>query len=163
MLYCAAIQQLINEHQLLRNEINACFDLTEEIEIAEEKEAISYFLELYQLLLSFSKNLTAHSLIEEEGLFPMISAYLGEGDTTIEQMEIEHQKAENFLAMFFQETEQELDKLDELIAQSLTVYVVQAYDTLMQHFSKEEKQLFPLGEKILSDREKEELLLKMGI
>jgi regulator of cell morphogenesis and NO signaling len=47
--------------------------------------------------------------------------------------------------------------IDEDAAQWITVYAVQAYATLIQHFANEEKVLFPLAENILSAEEKEEL------
>lgn len=158
MSFCTAIEHLINDHHTLRKLMNECYELTEEIEITEGNEAMSYFLELYQLLSSFSIKLAKHSQLEEQELFPMMALYLGEEDTTIEQMEIKHHRAENFLEKFLQEAEQEMDKSDvPFTIQSITVYAVQAYDTLMQHFAKEEKKLFPLAEQMLSDSEKGEL------
>jgi regulator of cell morphogenesis and NO signaling len=53
--------------------------------------------------------------------------------------------------------EQAGSSIDENAAQWISVYAVQAYATLTQHFAKEEKVLFPLAEKILSVDEKKEL------
>ncbi|MGV3465956.1 MAG: hypothetical protein ACO1OT_11760 [Heyndrickxia sp.] len=47
--------------------------------------------------------------------------------------------------------------LDENDAQTITVYAVQAYVTLTQHFANEDKFLFPLADNILSVDEKKEL------
>jgi regulator of cell morphogenesis and NO signaling len=82
---------------------------------------------------------------------------LGENDKTIEVMEQEHEKAERHLQDFLTEAEQAGNSMDENAAQWITVYAVQAYATLIQHFAKEEKVLFPLAEKILSVDEKGEL------
>ncbi len=74
----------------------------------------------------------------------------GEHHKTIEVMEVEHDKAEQHLDDFLTETEKITGKLDEYAAQSITVNVVQAYATLIQHFANEEKVLFPLAEEILT-------------
>jgi regulator of cell morphogenesis and NO signaling len=87
----------------------------------------------------------------------MMARRLGESDRTIEVMEQEHEKAEGHLHDFLTEAQQAGATIDENTAQWITVYAVQAYATLTQHFAKEEKALFPLAEKILSVAEKEEL------
>lgn len=87
----------------------------------------------------------------------MMSRRLGVNDRTIEVMESEHEKAEGHLQDFLTEADKAGSNIDEDAVQWITVYAVQGHATLTQHFAKEEKVLFPLAEKILSDHEKEEL------
>jgi len=156
-VFSAPLQQLVNEHESLRAEMNTFYEMTEEIECESGPIVVQLFAELYNLVSDFSINLMAHSTREEEGLFPVMNRRLGKNDTTIEEMEEEHGKAEQHLEDFLTEAAQAGSNLDEEYAQFITVYAVQVYATLTQHFAKEEKVLFPLAEKILSKDEMEEL------
>jgi regulator of cell morphogenesis and NO signaling len=154
---CAPLQQLINEHVSLRAEMNLFYEITEEIECESGHIVVRLFAELYEQVSAFTLKLKAHSNREEKGLFPFIIRRLGKNDTTIDEMEEEHEKAEQHLEDFLTETAQAGSNLDQDHAQFITVYAVQAYATLTQHFAKEEKVLFPLAEQILSSDEKKEL------
>ncbi|MFE8696006.1 hemerythrin domain-containing protein [Cytobacillus sp. FJAT-53684] len=151
------LQQLKDEHVLLRKDMNLFYEITEEIEFESGPTVIQEFANLYEQISAFNVKLKAHSKKEDEGLFPMMARHLGENDKTIEVMEFEHEKAEKHLMDFLTEAEQAGPAIDEDDAQAITVYAVQAYATLIQHFAKEETVLFPLAEKILSIGEKEEL------
>ena len=153
----APLQQLKDEHVLLRKDMNLFYEITEEIEFESGPTVIQEFANLYEQISAFNVKLKAHSKKEDEGLFPMMARHLGENDKTIEVMEFEHEKAEKHLMDFLTEAEQAGPTIDEDDAQAITVYAVQAYATLIQHFAKEETVLFPLAEKILSIGEKEEL------
>lgn len=153
----APLQQLMDEHVSLRLDMNHFYEITEEIESDSGLAVVQLFAKLHERVSAFAIELKAHSKREDEGLFPMMARRLGESDRTIEIMEQEHQKAEGHLHDFLNEAEQAGSSIDENAAQWITVYVVQAYATLTQHFAKEEKVLFPLAEKILSVDEKEEL------
>jgi regulator of cell morphogenesis and NO signaling len=157
VVFSKPLQQLMDEHVSLRKAMNHFYDLTEEIESEPGHEVVQLFAKLHEQVSAFTMKLKAHSKREDEGLFPMISRRLGEGDRTIEIMEEEHEKAEGHLQDFLTEAEQAGDYIDEQSAQWITVYAVQAYATLTQHFAKEEKVLFPLAEKLLSIDEKMEL------
>jgi hemerythrin-like domain-containing protein len=115
------------------------------------------FATLFERVSAFNYKLKAHSKREEEGLFPMITRHLGANDRTIEEMESEHEKAEQHLEDFITEAEKAGADMDETAVEWITVYAVQAHATLTQHFAKEEKMLFPLAENLLSVDEKEEL------
>jgi regulator of cell morphogenesis and NO signaling len=156
-IFCAPLQQLINEHVSLRAEMDLFYEITEEIECESGPILFQLFAELYERVSAFTIRLKAHSNREEEGFFPFMILRLGKNDTTIGEMEEEHEKAEQHLEDFLTEAAQAGLNLDEDDAQFITVYAVQAYATLTQHFAKEEKVLFPLTEKILSRDEKEEL------
>jgi hemerythrin-like domain-containing protein len=153
----APLQQLKDEHVSLRSDMDLFYEITEEIEFASGPEVIQQFAELYQQISAFANKLKAHSKREEEGLFPVMSRHLGENDRTIEEMEHEHKKAEKHLEDFLTEAENAGPTIDENNVQWMTVYAVQAHATLIQHFAKEEKVLFPLAENMLSVNEKEEL------
>jgi regulator of cell morphogenesis and NO signaling len=153
----APLQQLMDEHVSLRQDMDQFYDITEEIESGSGFAVVQLFAKLHERVSAFAINLKAHSKREDDGLFPMMARRLGENDRTIEVMEQEHQKAEGHLEDFLAEAEQAGSTLDENAVQWISVYAVQAYATLTQHFAKEEKVLFPLAEKILSADEKEEL------
>jgi regulator of cell morphogenesis and NO signaling len=152
-----ALQQLKDEHGLLRAKMDHFYEITEEIECESGPDVVHLFTELYERVSAFTVELNAHSTREEEGLFPMMSRRLGENDKTIDEMEEEHEKAEQHLEDFLTEAAKAETSMDEHDAQSITVYAVRAYATLTQHFAKEEKVLFPLAEKILSFNEKKAL------
>jgi regulator of cell morphogenesis and NO signaling len=154
---CAPLHQLKNEHRSLRAEMDLFYEITEEIEFESGSVVVQLFAKLYEQVSAFTVELKAHSQREEEGLFPMMIHHLGEDDRTIDEMEEEHEKAEQHLEDFLTEAKQVGSSLNENDAQFITVYAVQAYATLTQHFAKEEQVLFPLAEKILSNDQKEEL------
>ncbi|MDP4085533.1 MAG: hemerythrin domain-containing protein [Bacillota bacterium] len=153
----APLQQLKDEHVSLRTDMDIFYEITEEIEFDSGPVVVQLFAKLYQMISDFTNKLKAHSKREEEGLFPIMSRYLGENDKTIEMMECEHEKAEQHLQDFLTEADKSGLTMDENDVQWITVYAVQAHATLTQHFAKEEKVLFPLAEKILSVDEKAEL------
>ncbi|KQL18386.1 hemerythrin domain-containing protein [Cytobacillus solani] len=151
------LQQLKDEHVSLREEMNLFYEITEEIEFESGPAVIQEFTKLYEQISAFNGKLKAHSKKEDDWLFPMMTNHLGKNDKTIEVMEFEHEKAELHLQGFLIEAEQAGPAIDIDEAQAIAVYAVQAYATLIQHFDREEKVLFPLAEKILSAGEKEEL------
>lgn len=157
VVYSAPLKQLMDEHILLRAEMDAFYEIAEEIEFESGPTVVQLFTKLHKHILDFNSKLNAHSKREEGGLFPMMACHLDEGDRTIEVMEFEHEKAEQHLKDFLNEAKVLGSTLSENDMQSLTVYAVQAYTTLTQHFAKEEKVLFPLAEKILSETETKEL------
>lgn len=155
--FCAPLQQLMDEHVSLRAEMNSFYELAEEIEYESGPVVIEFFEKLYKQISEFTVHLKAHSIKEDNGLFPMMALHLGENDNTIEVMEFEHEKAEGHLQDFLTEANETGPSIHEEDARVITVYAVQAYATLIQHFAKEEKVLFPLAEEMLSEDEKAEL------
>jgi len=155
--FCHALQQLKDEHVKLRADMDNFYDIAEEIDFETGHEVVQLFARLHEKMSAFTDKLKAHSRREDEGLFPIMARHLGEHDKTIEVMEFEHEKAEKHLQDFLIEAENRGANIDEIDAQTITVYAVQAYATLTQHFAKEETVLFPMAETILSDDEKKEL------
>ena len=153
----APLQQLMDEHVSLRAEMDLIYEITEDIESDSGPSVVQLFTKLSEQVSAFNEKLKEHSKREEEGLFPLITSHLGANDRTIDEMEAEHEKAEQHLQDFLLEAERVGITIDEDAAGWVTVYAVQALATLTQHFAKEEKILFPLAENILSVHEKEEL------
>jgi hemerythrin-like domain-containing protein len=145
------------EHVKLRAEMEKFYEVVEEVQFQSGPEVTRLFTELNGMVSMFTEVLEAHSKREEEGLFPIMARRLGENDRTIETMEFEHEKAEKHLRDFLTEAERAGANLSEDEAQSIAVHAEQAYATLMQHFAKEEKNLFPLAETLLTGDEKDEL------
>ncbi|WP_180230083.1 hemerythrin domain-containing protein [Bacillus sp. AFS073361] len=157
ILLSAPLQKLLDEHMLLRADMDLIYEITEDIEYDSGPAVVQLFEELYNRVSAFNFKLKTHSKREEEGLFPMIARHLGENDRTIEEMESEHEKADQHLEDFLTETKQAGLTIDVNAAEWINVYAVQALATLTQHFAKEEKVLFPLAENILSVNEKQDL------
>lgn len=157
VILCSPLKQLMDEHVSLRADMDLFYEITEEIEYDSGPSVVQLFLKLYQQILVFNDKLKTHSNREEVGLFPLISRYLKKNDKTIEEMECEHKKAEQHLQDFLTEADKAGSTINESDVQWITVYAVQAHATLIQHFAKEEKVLFPMAENILSVDEKEEL------
>ncbi|QSO46645.1 hemerythrin domain-containing protein [Alicyclobacillus mengziensis] len=157
MRLSAPLQRLVDEHVSLRADMNLFYDNIEDMAGDSGPTVIQLFVKLHQQILAFTDKLCAHSEREEQGLFPMVALHLGETDKTIETMELEHKKAETHLHDFLLEADKADATIDEVDAQSITTYAVQAYTTLTEHFAKEERVLFPLAENILSLGEKKEL------
>lgn len=157
MAVSAPLQQLMDEHKSLRGDMDLIHEIIEEIEFDSGPAVVQQFVKLHEQILAFNEKLKTHSNREERGLFPMMARRLGQNDRTIETMEVEHEKAERHLQDFLTEADQAALTMDEDTAQTITVYAVQALATLIQHFAKEERNLFPLAEKILTTEEKKEL------
>lgn len=150
VILSAPLQQLKDEHVSLRADMDFFYEIIEEIEFESGPAVVQLFMKLYERISAFTEKLKAHSKREEEGLFPMMARRLGENDRTIDEMESEHEKAEQHLQDFLTEADKAGSTIDENDVQWITVYAVQAHATLIQHFAKEEKMLFPLAENILS-------------
>jgi regulator of cell morphogenesis and NO signaling len=155
--WSAPLQQLMDEHVLLRADMDVIYEIIEEIEFESGNAVFQRFTELAKLISIFTAKLRAHSKQEEEGLFPMMTRNLSENDRTIDEMEREHEKAEKHLQDFLSEAGKAGTAIDENDIQWITTYAFQAHATLTQHFAKEEKVLFPLAESLLSIEEKTEL------
>jgi regulator of cell morphogenesis and NO signaling len=157
IVLCAPLQQLKDEHVSLRKAMNQFYDIAEEIEYESGPDAVQLFTILHQLIQDFTEKLKAHSKKEDDVLFPMVRRHLSASDRSIEGMVFEHEKAEQHLHDFLTEAAQARGEMNDDKAQWITVYAVQAYTTLIQHFATEEKVLFPLAETVLSVHEKKEL------
>ncbi|MGX6445722.1 hemerythrin domain-containing protein [Neobacillus sp. K501] len=151
------LQQLMGEHVSLRADMDRFYEIIEDIEFESGHAVVQLFVELSKRVSAFTIKLKAHSKREEEGLFPLMTLHLEKNDRIIEEMEWEHEKAEQHLEDFQTEVAKAGANINENDVQWITTYAFQAHATLIQHFAKEEKVLFPLAESILSDDEKVQL------
>ncbi|WP_147535741.1 hemerythrin domain-containing protein [Bacillus marasmi] len=154
---CAPLQQLMAEHVELRANMSRFYEIIEDIEYETGPTVIQLFIKLHKQITTFTDKLKAHSKREEKWLFPMMNFHLGDNDRTIQEMEREHEKAEQHLLDFLTEVNKAGANLDETMVEWITTFAFQAHATLTEHFAKEEKSLFPLAEEILSFDEKKEL------
>lgn len=153
----APLQQLQDEHVLLRAAMNRFYEISEDLEYEAGPAVRDLFSQLHEQVAAFAKILKAHSRREEEALFPLVSRHLKADDRTIETMEFEHEKAEQHLRDFLEEADRAGAAIAEGDAKSAAISAVQAHATLTQHFAKEEKMLFPLAQSLLQPAEVEEL------
>ncbi|NMD70930.1 hypothetical protein HHO41_11555 [Bacillus sp. DNRA2] len=156
--FSAPLQQLMNEHVSLRKDMEIFYEIIEEIDFETGPSIVNLFTLLHQQITAFNYKLKQHSKREEQGLFPILARHLGDHNRTIQEMEAEHEKAEQHLLDFLTEADKVGSAIDENVAQWISVFAFQAHATLIQHFAKEEKFLFPLAETMLSNDEKNQLV-----
>lgn len=153
----APLQQLMDEHVSLRKDMDIFYEIIEEIDFETGSRVVNLFALLHQQITAFNSKLKHHSKREEEGLFPILARHISEQNRIIQEMETEHEKAEQHLLDFLSEAEKLGSAIDENVAQWISVFAFQAHATLIQHFAKEEKFLFPLAESLLSEDDIKEL------
>jgi regulator of cell morphogenesis and NO signaling len=154
---CAGLSQLKGEHAPLIEMLDGLYKLTKQIAIEEELEKL--FAGLKSDVATFIAKLDPHSEREEGVLFPMLGVYIGTASGPIAAMEYEHEQAKTLINEFLMKAENIQLTSEEM--RNLSELVKNAYDVLIQHFSKEEKVLFPMAERMLTDEEKEELYLRI--
>jgi hemerythrin-like domain-containing protein len=154
---CAGLSQLKGEHAPLIEMLDGLFKLTERI--AEEGELEKLFTRLKSDVSTFVAELDPHSEREEGVLFPMLGVYIGTQSGPIAAMEYEHEQAKSLINEFLIKAENTQLTSEERM--NLSELVKNAYDVLIQHFSKEENVLFPMAERMLTDEEKEELYIRI--
>ncbi|WP_243291474.1 hemerythrin domain-containing protein [Bacillus sp. FJAT-47783] len=154
---CPPLKQLKQEHGPLNEKKYALFVEAEKISKGEEKEVQQALQRLRENVQQFFQELELHSHREEEVLFPMVARYIGKDVGPIAVMEYEHDQAKEYIMTFLKKTE----TINAHDAKDLASYVINAYNILTDHFSKEEQVLFPMAEKLLSNKEKEELAKKL--
>ncbi|OXB91634.1 MULTISPECIES: hemerythrin domain-containing protein [Parageobacillus] len=160
---CSGLERLKQEHGPLREQMHDFFELAQTIgnhdEVQDWKERL---LALRKNVLAFIYELDPHSEREEGVLFPMMARYIGRTSGPIAVMEYEHEQAKQRIASFLTKTAELPETTDRESAMELADMVIQAYHILSEHFMKEENVLFPMAERMLSDKEKEELAEKIS-
>lgn len=147
------LQQLVNEHEPLRNHLETLFSLCNEVEKAEEKSTA--FTQLVQEVTSFEKSLSFHSRREEDYMFKMMEKYIGKSSGPLVVMEYEHEQAHGFIDAFIENAKKpDLNSYEQL---KNAAQIKNAYYTLIDHFAKEEAVLYPMAERMFTDEEKETL------
>ncbi|MBU8877605.1 hemerythrin domain-containing protein [Bacillus sp. FJAT-29790] len=155
---CEGLKQLKEEHPPLLDMLKGLLELSTDI---EQEQSPAVFAELITKVKSFINVLDPHSQREEGVLFRMMEQYLGKGTGPIAVMEYEHDQAKSFIGSFLENAKQaEQMKEAEMIVNA--GLIKNAYYTLVEHFAKEEKILFPMAENMLSDEEKLDLLKRIN-
>ncbi|UCZ52004.1 hemerythrin domain-containing protein [Bacillus shivajii] len=158
--YCEAIQQLLDEHPPLREQMKQFYDTASEIAYDPEQEEVEQKMQvLHEQMTTFHNNIEPHSQKEEEHLFEMMVKHIGRQGGPIAVMEQEHDLAKENIAQFFNKyPKADLSNVNNI--RELTHHVAVVFHTLTDHFMKEEEILFPMAETMMSAEEKEALLKK---
>lgn len=156
--YCAGIQQLLDEHAPLRQQMEELAQAGNRLLSMDDAAWENEIGQLLQMETKFKEELEAHSEKEEQGIFPLLGKHIGTEFGPIAVMEFEHREAKRLLGMF---EELALRITPELTKSQTTTVVsplIQACQILFDHFVKEENILFPMAENVLNEQEKAELL-----
>lgn len=156
--WCAALQQLLREHEPLRERMETFYKMAKEM--ADGSADAKQIRTLYEQVSAFAEVLDPHSEREEGALFPMMAKYIGRESGPIAVMEHEHAMAKEHLKSFLDNARAVTDTDKERV-QAMVKDAIEAYLILSDHFMKEENVLFPLAHKILGEDEKEELAAKI--
>ncbi len=81
-----------------------------------------------------------------------MEVYIGKSGGPIAVMEYEHEQANGFISEFLKNTESSHQTADSMINNSNLIK--NAYNTLVDHFSKEEQVLYPMAERMFTQEEK---------
>ena len=76
-------------------------------------------------------------------------------------MEYEHEQANGYISKFLSNAKDGSKSDEEMIQNSELIKY--AYNTLVDHFMKEEQVLYPMAEKLFSDEEKGQLKQKVTV
>ena len=152
-------QQLKDEHGPLRAQMESFFIQAQEVGadngVQNWKSAIE---DLANVVSKFEAELGPHSDREDNTLFPMMANYIGREVGPIAVMEYEHEQAKFNLKKFMEAARGQLPEvLDTKQAKKIAAYAIQAYLILSDHFAKEENNIFPMAERMLTDDEKRAL------
>lgn len=155
---CPALHHLVQEHTILRD---------------KQEELLQFALLLQQSTLSapykdilikirnkvrlFYTLLSLHAQKEEKLLFPILRKYLRNEAGSVAAMICEHEQLRFHLTTFLNHTKH----IDELIpraeVRSLIYHLMEISEIITKHFDKEENMLYPLAERLLSEKEKQML------
>ncbi|MBA4602330.1 hemerythrin domain-containing protein [Thermoactinomyces sp. AMNI-1] len=153
-----AFSQLKQEHVQLREQMELSLQLAQAI---GEDDSISDWRDLLNVLrekaIQFQRQLYLHSKREDDFVFPAIAKYIGRETGPIAVMEYEHKLAKKNLESFITKAGQLNEPVNAEQAKEIAIFMIDCCTVLSDHFMKEEKVLFPMGERLLSDREKDDL------
>lgn len=161
--YCAPLQRLIDEHPSLLAKMAEFNRMVQAFEADQTTDLDKAVEQLHEKLSIFIKELEPHSDREEDVLFEMMVKYIGREGGPIAVMEYEHNTAKLNLKEFMDKVaviKEENKTVSQEDASELFRHLKIVYVTLTDHFMKEENILFPMAEQMLSDEEKEELVVQ---
>lgn len=152
------LKRLKEEHPPLLNMLDELLELCSKIAQVQDQ---AVFTQLINKVQEFMNELDPHSQREEGVLFRMMETYLGVGVGPIAVMEYEHDRAKGFIGNFLEKAKQTEPMTNEEMIENAGL-IENAYYTLVDHFAKEEKVLFPMAENMLTGEEKSELLKRIS-
>ncbi len=154
--YCPAIQQLLDEHEPLRQNMRELIDdagqLFRNDVPVHDPEILRMLLALFMKEQAFRLKLELHSEKEEKGLFTMLKQKVGSDFRPVNVMELEHEEAKKLLSTFEQFVSSPLEN-----AKKAAIHLMDACQILLLHFTKEETVLFPFAENSLTPEQKQQL------
>ncbi|WP_159433438.1 hemerythrin domain-containing protein [Bacillus tuaregi] len=156
--YSEGFVKLLADHDALREQLDELLQMVHHLENQVEKAKV--FTALTENVVVFFKALEAHSEKEETILFPMLETFIGKNGGPIAVMEYEHEQAKGLIQAFLAKAALLLSDVEMV---SHATLVKEAHSLLNSHFMKEENVLFPMGERLFSDTEKEELFEKLSM
>ncbi|WP_421380934.1 hemerythrin domain-containing protein [Bacillus salacetis] len=153
------LQLLKNEHVALNEQKKDIYDQARGLisSLSKGIYKIEEIIDLRDNVLSFFKELHAHSEKEEEYLFNMMAVHMDRHSGPLVVMELEHEEAKRLINQFLGNTEHSTDGKETSAAIENCRLIIEAYHVLSSHFMKEEQVLFPMAENVLSDDQKEDL------
>lgn len=155
---CPALHHLVQEHTILRNKqkelLQFALLLQQSTSSAPYKDtliAIRNKVRLFYTLLSL------HAQKEEMLLFPILRKYLRSEAGPVAVMICEHEQLRFHLATFLNHTKNIDEFIPKAEIRSLIYHLIEISTIITKHFDKEENMLYPLAERLLSEKEKQML------
>lgn len=148
------IDKLREEHNVLKDELADLCNLAKTVGQDESISNWSNSIEqLRSRIIRFMNQLDVHSLWEDQVLYPMVAGYTGRDMGPLAMLEYEHDLAKEHVRKFIEVTDLAGTLVNSQDAKEAASYLLQAYIVLNDHFRKEEEQLFPIAEQMLTDYE----------
>ncbi|MGA8942207.1 MAG: hemerythrin domain-containing protein [Thermoactinomyces sp.] len=153
-----AFSYLKEQHVQLREQMEPLYQLAlaigEDDSVGDWREALK---DLREKAVEFQRELDLHSQREDDFVFPAIARYIGRETGPIAVMEYEHETAKKNLEAFMKTTARMTEPVNKQQAKEIATFMCDCYLILSDHFLKEENVLFPMGERLLTDEEKDHL------
>lgn len=148
------MEQLKEEHELLKREMMELYGMAKVV--GQDEDVLNWSVSLNCLrgkTIQFVEKMDAHSLWEDQVLFPMVRDYSGQDLEQLMALEEEHKQAHGHIMRFLQILEGASAPVNSEKAKEAAASLLEAYNVLAGHFRNEEENLFPLAEQMLMDLE----------
>lgn len=148
------MDQLRDEHELLKREMMELYGMAKVV--GQNEDVLNWSASLDCLrgkTIQFLEKMNAHSLWEDQVLFPMVRHYSGQKLEELTVLEQEHKLVYSHMMSFLHLMEGAAAPINSEKAQEAAACLLEAHTVLAGHFRKEEESLFPLAEQMLMDLE----------
>lgn len=143
-----AATRLQEEHIVLEAELLELYGIAKAVCHSRENANWSDVIaKLRDQTAAFMKKLHSHSNWEEHELFPLVETYLDEAPGSLQEIEQEHELAEQYIEAFFDAAGRLLPPVRRHDAVETASFLLQAYGILAGHFKKEEEILFAIADR----------------